>query len=78
MLVFLLLNIPTPKGWKGKLVKFLGSSELVKNIVKAQVGFCLLAGLFFVDSYLQESKFKLEKEAVRAKDSYASGKISSK
>lgn len=75
MLVFLFLNIPTPKGWKGKIVKFLHSNEQVKAIIKAQMGICLLAALFLVDSYRQESKLRLEKEAVRAKDSYASGII---
>jgi hypothetical protein len=51
VLVFLLLNLPTPKGWKGKIVKFLTSNKHMKIILKAQIALCLMACVFLADSY---------------------------
>jgi hypothetical protein len=71
--LFLFLNVPTPRGWKAVVVKFLNTNPTVKTILRVQIGFCVIAALFLVNCQSQERRFMAEKHEVRAKDSYASG-----
>jgi hypothetical protein len=57
VLIFLFLTLPTPKGWKGKVVDFLNTNPSVQNIRKAHLGFCVVAGLFLWDSISISTKF---------------------
>jgi len=70
--LFLFLNMPTPRGWKSVVVKFLNTNPTVKTILRAQVGFCVIAALFLVNCQSQERRYMAEKHSVREKDSYAS------
>lgn len=74
VILFLFLNLPTPKGWKGKIICFLNQNKSVKNIMRIHLGCCLIAGLFLVDCYQLGNKFKKDKKALKKKDSMASGK----
>lgn len=47
--IFLFLNMPTPRGWKAVVIKFLNTNPKVKTILKAQIGFCVLAAFFLVN-----------------------------
>jgi len=49
--LFLFMNLPTPKGWKGKIVKFLNTNKSIKTIMKVHLGCCLLSAIFFMDCY---------------------------
>ena len=71
---FLFLNVPTPRGWKAVVVKFLNTNPTVKTILRAQIGLCLIAALFLVNCQSQERRYMAEKHSVREKDSYASGR----
>ncbi len=69
--VFLFLTLPTPKGWKGKVVNFLNTSSSVQYLRKAHLGFCLIAALFLWDSTSNTAKFLENKNLARGGDSIA-------
>lgn len=48
-LVFVLLNIPTPRGFKGKLIDFLCTNTIVSYIMYGHIVLCILAVFFFFD-----------------------------
>lgn len=75
VLLFLFLNLPTPYGWKAVIIRFLNTNPKVKTIMKAHLGFCLLAGLFYFDCNRQEQRFREDKNFTRDKDSYAAGTV---
>lgn len=47
--VFVLLNIPTPHGFKGKIVRFLTTNKTVWMIMKIHLAACIIAAFFFFD-----------------------------
>lgn len=65
VIVFCFLNMPTPRGWKSKVIKVLTTSATVKTLMKIHLGCCLLAGLFFYDCYRTENMFQEEKHKLK-------------
>ena len=65
VVLFLFLNLPTPKGWKAVIMRFLNTNPKVRTMMRVHLGFCLLAGVFFVDSHNQEQRFRAEKQSVK-------------
>lgn len=55
--VFILLNIPTPRGIKGKMVNFLSTNKIVGYLMYAHLVFCVLALFFYFDLSQEESFF---------------------
>lgn len=49
--VFCFLNLPTPRGWKGKIVNFLTTSKAMNMIMKIHLGCCFLAAIFYYDCH---------------------------
>lgn len=47
--VFLLLNMPAPRGVKGKVLKFLSTNKIVSILMYAHLVFSLLAIFFYLD-----------------------------
>ena len=64
VVVFCFLSI-TPVKWKGKVVKVLTTSSIVKTLMKAHLGCCLLAALFYYDCYSTETRFQEEKHRLK-------------
>jgi hypothetical protein len=58
VLVFLFLTLPTPRGWKGKVVQFLSTNPSVQTLRKAHLGFCLIAAFFLWDSMNSSKQFR--------------------
>lgn len=56
-IVFILLNIPTPRGAKGWMVNFLSTNKFVGYIMYAHLIFCILALFFYFDLSQEESFF---------------------
>lgn len=50
VILFVFLNMPTPKGWKGKIAHFLHNNKTVQLMKKIHLAFCLIAVLFLLDS----------------------------
>jgi hypothetical protein len=73
VLLFLFLNLPMPKGWKGRAISLIKQNKNLGTVVKIHLGCCLLSGLFLVDCFNQESSFRKDKKALKKKDSMASG-----
>lgn len=71
VVIFLFLTLPTPKGWKGKVVNFLNTNHSVQYLRKVHLGFCVIAALFLWDSLSNTAKFKDNREQARAGDSIA-------
>jgi hypothetical protein len=57
VLLFCFLNLPTPHGWKGAVSKFLTTNPKVRKLLKLHIWICLVALIFFYDSYTTEQKF---------------------
>ena len=51
VLFFLFLNLPTPAGVKGKVVKFLSTSVRVQAILGIHALFTLIAIVLYADCY---------------------------
>jgi hypothetical protein len=49
IVVFLFLNMPSPKGWKGPVIRFLTTNKTVKQLLKIHLGLCVVAAFFFWD-----------------------------
>jgi hypothetical protein len=63
--IFSFLNLPSPKGWKGTVVKFINTNIYVKKFLKVHLWICLLALFFFYDSYTTEQKLGREKDRIK-------------
>ena len=63
--IFSFLNLPSPKGWKGAVVKFINTNIYVKKFLKVHLWICLLALFFFYDSYTTEQKLGREKDRIK-------------
>jgi hypothetical protein len=73
VVLFMFLNLPTPKGWKSKIIKFLNTNKSVKTVMKVHLGLCVISGLFFIDCMNKETKYQEEKQQAKRGDSLASG-----
>lgn len=49
MFLFLFLNLPFPKTWKGGVLQKFATSETGRAFVKVQLVLCLLVVIFYVD-----------------------------
>ncbi len=74
VVIFLFLNLPSPKGWKGTVVKFLTGSRTVKNLIKGHLIICTLAAIFFYDCMRTEDKFRSQKNEYKHEGSLAACK----
>ena len=63
--IFSFLNLHSPKGWKGAVVKFINTNIYVKKFLKVHLWICLLALFFFYDSYTTEQKLGREKDRIK-------------
>jgi hypothetical protein len=75
VLVFLFLNLPTPRGWKAVIIRFIATNKIVKVVLKVQYCIAIVAAIFFIDCWRLENKYDAEKVLVKAKDSYAAGTL---
>jgi hypothetical protein len=57
VIIFLLLTLPTPPGFKSKLVKAFMGSQLRSSLMWVHLALCALAGLFFLDLAQTEINF---------------------
>ena len=55
--LFTLLNVPTPHGWKGKITNFIANSPKLKTLIRVQMSICIIAAIFYYDSYRTEKRF---------------------
>lgn len=56
--IFLLLQIPSPTGWKGSVAETLSRNRKIQIVLLALLAFCLIAGLLFADCYRMENKYR--------------------
>ena len=56
--IFSFLNLPSPRGWKGAVVKFLNTNPNIRKFLKIHLWLCIIALVFFFDSYTSEAKYK--------------------
>jgi len=49
MLLFIFLNLPFPKAWKGGVLQKFATSDTGRAFVKVQLVLCLLVIIFYVD-----------------------------
>jgi hypothetical protein len=68
---FLFLTLPTPRGWKGKVVNFLNTNQSVQKIRKLHLGFCVMAALFLWESISNTERYRGDKMIAKAGDSLA-------
>ena len=73
-LLFAFLTLPTPRGWKGKVVNFLNTSKSVHALRKMHLMFCLIALIFLFQAYSNQEKFSHEKHEAKKGDSIAAGR----
>jgi hypothetical protein len=73
VLIFLFLTLPTPRGWKGKVVNFLNTNAAVQTLRKVHLAFCLIAAFFLWDSMNSSKQFRESKDQAKAGDSLAAG-----
>lgn len=65
--LFLLLSIPTPKKFRGKLIGLLVGSKFMSTLLWIDVGLCILAGIFYGDLMSTESLYTAQKDLMRSK-----------
>ncbi len=58
VILFSFLNLPSPRGWKGAVVKFLNTNKGIKKFLKVHFWLCIIALVFFFDAYSSEQKYK--------------------
>ena len=65
VVLFCFLNLPSPKGWKGAVVKFINTNRQVQKFLKFHLWICSAALFFFYDCYTTEIKYKEEKNDMK-------------
>lgn len=73
MVLFLFLNLPFPKAWKGGLFKSLSESPLTTKLFKIQLVLCLLIILFYVDLARTERMFLADKNKLKSRTNMGAG-----
>ena len=53
VVLFLLLALPTPHGFKGKIVRAVLGSKIMSKLMWVHLALCIIAGVFYAD--LQQS-----------------------
>lgn len=64
-LIFVFLNLPTPKGFKSKLLNLLSHSRIISWLMYTHLIFCLLALFFYTDLSQSEEFYNTEKLKLR-------------
>ena len=72
---FCFLNLPTPKGWKGAVIKFLTTNTTVKNLLKLHLLLLVVACFFFLDLRSAENKFRADKIKVEGMGTAMAGTL---
>ena len=49
VVVFLLLTLPTPQGFKGRVVRALLGSKLMSILMWVHLGLCIIAAMFYAE-----------------------------
>ena len=65
VVIFILLNAPTPRGFKGKVLNFLSNNKIIGYVMYLHLAFCALALFFYLDLANEEKFFTTEKERLR-------------
>lgn len=65
VVLFLLLTLPTPPGFKSKLVRAFMGSGIRSSLMWVHLALCVLAGLFFLDLAQTEVNYGVEKDRLR-------------
>lgn len=65
MILFLLLTLPTPAGFKSALVRSFMGSNIRSTLMWVHLALCILAGLFFLDLAQTEVNYAAEKDRLR-------------
>lgn len=62
---FAILNLPTPKGSKGRIVNFLATNRIIGYVLLAHLGCCIIAAFFYWDLHHEEVFYSAEKDKLR-------------
>jgi hypothetical protein len=73
VLLFVFLNLPFPKHWKGGIFKRIYNSPSIRTFLKIQVLLCVMAAVFYADLSKQERKYVSQKNKLRLKNSLGAG-----
>jgi hypothetical protein len=65
VIIFLLLTLPTPAGFKSALVRQFMGSNLRSKLMWVHLALCILAGVFFLDLAQTEVNYAAEKDRLR-------------
>ena len=57
--------MPTPHGFKGKIVRFLTTNEFIWFVMKVHLAACFLAAFFYWDLNETEVRYTEEKERLK-------------
>lgn len=63
--IFLFLNLPTPKGFKSTIINFLSTNKIVGYLIYAHLVFCLIALFFYLDLTQSQKFFLTEKDRLK-------------
>lgn len=66
VILFLLITLPTPAGFKSKVVRSFMGSGLRSSLMWVHLALCILAGLFFLDLAQTEVNYVTEKDRLRS------------
>ena len=76
ILLFLFLNLPFPKTWKGGVFEQLAGSKAAKTAFKVQLVLCIMVLFFFVDLHRTEQLYLKEKRKLKEKTNMGAGSFS--
>lgn len=65
--LFLLLALPTPQGFKGRVVRAVLGSKLMSSLMWVHLALCIIAGMFYAELQQTENLYNAEKETLRIK-----------
>ena len=66
VVLFLLITLPTPAGFKSKIVRSFMGSNIRSSLMWVHLALCVLAGLFFLDLAQTEVNYVNEKDRLRS------------
>jgi len=73
IVVFLLLNLPTPTGVKGKVAKFLENNRRSQIFVLVFFVILLIAGVLWFDCNRMEGKYRAERQLLQEQTNPGTG-----
>lgn len=62
--LFVLLNVPTPTGVKGKIAGFLSNTRKTQVFLLFHLVVCVIAGLLYVDCNRMDEKYRAERQVL--------------